>query len=71
MGCWAVDTGVVREMGRSDVSSSPFRPVAGQRMRCGPRGRSLEVVGLQCSRKTSKNKIKLYIVLKLDLNIDL
>ena len=69
IGCWSVDTWVGREMGRSDASSSPCGLVASQRICHDQRSRSLEVVGLQCSRKMLRNKIEFYNIIKLDLKI--
>ena len=71
MGCWSVDAGVIREMGRLYTSLTPFRPAARQRMCFGSRGRSLEVVGDSVGGKTLKNKIEFYNILKLDLKMDL
>ena len=61
---------VGREMGGSYVSLYSCAPAADQRIHCGPRGRSLDVVGLRCSGKTFKNKIEFYTIFKLDLKTD-
>ena len=57
-------------MGHSDPSLSPCGPAAGQRIRYGLRGRSLEFVDLGCSGKTLNNKIEFYDIIKLDLKVD-
>ena len=57
-------------MGRADTSSYPCGPAADQRIHYGPRGGSLNVVGLRCSGKMLKNKIEFDTIFKLDLEID-